>query len=441
MPSPFSYSPIKLELSLSSLGLLTSSVLIASYLYLPMTPSIKLMLETGKSSGATDLEVRFIILGTLTYLSLLAMALIFSKGITKRIPRNIARCTFGALGLLSIINFFLVFIMDLPYLQHGSDLAYANITGNGTSHFPVINDRQLHFRCYSNPQSCLQHDGDVEGSLSCNNSKTLVFDAGTPFFSTIWGNVLETLNQRMDNNQGGLSQVSDYCVYDRYGFGWSDYIGVSVPVVQTVDDLKQSLSQLGVNDNIILVGWSYGGIIAQVYASMYPNSIDGVVLVDSMDIYDISVNMTQGIEHGKMSFHILTLLEVTGIPRLINSYPLESGYLGNDVTLDKNLRTYSNHVYHTCNFLQSSWFELNTILGALAYLKDMMYNYNQGGNSMPFLGDMPLVVLTATINSQDNWIERQNELAMLSTNHFHIINNYTDHFIPVHNSSAIVESI
>jgi len=82
-----------------------------------------------------------------------------------------------------------------------------------------------------------------------------------------------------------FSRASDYArviYYDQRGTGLSDFepgeSGYSVE--QAVDDLERMRQALGIDDWVLL-GYSYGGFLAQYYATTYPERVAGLVLVGS----------------------------------------------------------------------------------------------------------------------------------------------------------------
>jgi proline iminopeptidase len=69
--------------------------------------------------------------------------------------------------------------------------------------------------------------------------------------------------------------------YDQRGCGQSDYAkGAGYTVDQAVDDLDQVREALKLERWVVL-GWSYGGVLAQAYTIKYPERMAGLVLVGS----------------------------------------------------------------------------------------------------------------------------------------------------------------
>jgi pimeloyl-ACP methyl ester carboxylesterase len=68
--------------------------------------------------------------------------------------------------------------------------------------------------------------------------------------------------------------------YDRAGLGWSDSDPQPYDIVREVENLHKGLATLGITRDIILVGLSYGGFLAPLYASRYPEQVAGLILVE-----------------------------------------------------------------------------------------------------------------------------------------------------------------
>ena len=79
-----------------------------------------------------------------------------------------------------------------------------------------------------------------------------------------------------------VSEFSQVCSYDRFGLGKSDHTDTTPTSQIAVDDLHTLISASGISEPVILVGHSYGGLIAQLYARRNPDKTFGVVLVGSL---------------------------------------------------------------------------------------------------------------------------------------------------------------
>ena len=103
---------------------------------------------------------------------------------------------------------------------------------------------------------------------------------GTPAVVLISG--LATDNHDWVEVEKQVSEFTQICSYDRFGLGESDHRD-GTPTSQTAtDDLHALISASGISGQVLLVGHSYGGLIAQLYAAKHPDDTFEVVLVDSL---------------------------------------------------------------------------------------------------------------------------------------------------------------
>ncbi len=79
-----------------------------------------------------------------------------------------------------------------------------------------------------------------------------------------------------------VTSFSEVIFYDLRGVGLSDYSSgnSTYSIDQAVDDLEQLRQKLG-HDRWVVLGLSFGGVIAQMYALKYPESLEGMVLLSS----------------------------------------------------------------------------------------------------------------------------------------------------------------
>ncbi|KAM9989202.1 hypothetical protein ACTFIY_005238 [Dictyostelium cf. discoideum] len=341
---------------------------------------------------------------------------------------------FFTLSLISIIDIILLFQKSDIFLDPNK--TFSDEFG-GKSFRPTINETSLHIRCF-------EYGGGGGGG-----EKTILFEAGTPFYSTIWGNVLENLQQQQINSNSPMNKIKQYCVYDRYGYGWSDLKYKSnrnkgVYAIEAANDLKQYLELIGINDHLILVGWSFGGIISQIFASQFPSMVDGVLLIDSMGLTDLTDNFLANlINQGINSFKVLKYILPSGITRILTPFfPLSSGYLGSStIELSDSLKYSTDLIYQSFNNIDASKNELSIIFDSINQLNDVIINQNDLFGNSQYLGNKSLVVLTASQDCAPDWIDIQFDMTHYSSNSVQIVNNSTDHFVPLHASQSIVNAI
>lgn len=69
--------------------------------------------------------------------------------------------------------------------------------------------------------------------------------------------------------------------YDRGGIGWSDRGPDPRDGSRVVEELRAVFQELDVPPPYILVAHSFGGLFARLYAASYPESVSGIVLIDT----------------------------------------------------------------------------------------------------------------------------------------------------------------
>jgi pimeloyl-ACP methyl ester carboxylesterase len=99
----------------------------------------------------------------------------------------------------------------------------------------------------------------------------VVLDAGGGLDADEW----RTLQPRLASETGSVV-VS----YDRAGFGSSDLPSTPFDFRREVEGLHTGLQALGFADRIVLVGHSYAGFTLQLYASMFPSTVRGLLFID-----------------------------------------------------------------------------------------------------------------------------------------------------------------
>lgn len=81
---------------------------------------------------------------------------------------------------------------------------------------------------------------------------------------------------------GLLEPSHRVCVYDRVNVGLSDPSPGPLTGATSVEDLHALLEVAGIKGPLVLVGASYGGLIAYMYAATYPQEVVGMVLLDAV---------------------------------------------------------------------------------------------------------------------------------------------------------------
>jgi pimeloyl-ACP methyl ester carboxylesterase len=103
-----------------------------------------------------------------------------------------------------------------------------------------------------------------------NGQPTVIIDAGLGDDSTDWQQI-----------QLAAANETTVCVYDRPGYGWSDFGPKPRSSLRIASELNKVIQKAHLQGPFILVGHSFGGFNMRVFASQYPQSVAGLVLVDA----------------------------------------------------------------------------------------------------------------------------------------------------------------
>ena len=120
----------------------------------------------------------------------------------------------------------------------------------------------------SNPESTWVDVGGHKLNIRCSGegSPAVILGSGLASDNHDWGPVEER-----------VSEFTRVCSYDRIGLGESESVG-GVPTAQVASDrLHSLLSAAGINEPAVMVGHSYSGLVALLYAAQHPENTAALV--------------------------------------------------------------------------------------------------------------------------------------------------------------------
>jgi pimeloyl-ACP methyl ester carboxylesterase len=255
---------------------------------------------------------------------------------------------------------------------------------------------------------------DVNGHLmhiSCvgEGGPTVVLESGLGTMSADWANV-----------QPEVAKTTRVCAYDRAGTGWSEPGPTPRDPKQIARELHTLLGKAGIDGPYVLVGQSFGGLYARMYADMYPNEVAGMVLVDAShpDMWTrLPPEVVATLRPPAWKVGTMTFLTRLGVFRLIGGDMVGCGLP-------------ARHCNEEQAYLLSTRYRITWGEEMLAPERDTQVRRTAN------LGDKPLVVLSANDHGRDlavgvsptalnrferTWRTLQSELAALSTDSTHIV--------------------
>ncbi len=218
--------------------------------------------------------------------------------------------------------------------------------------------------------------------------------------------VLEAANLGMSANwvrvHQRLAQTTRVCAYDRAGMGWSEGGPEPRDAKRISGELYTLLANAGIEGPYVLVGHSYGGLYARMYAARYPSQVAGVALVDSShpEQFTRSPEGRAMYVQARRVGAVVPWLTRLGVIRLRGFYPAHPDLPPRQ---REQIAAFNSSTRQVATTVEE--FGATPQTGAQV----------RGTGS---LGDTPLTVITAGRQTPD-WLEMQEELTALSSNSAH----------------------
>ncbi|MFJ8238699.1 alpha/beta fold hydrolase [Bacillus tropicus] len=208
----------------------------------------------------------------------------------------------------------------------------------------------------------------------------IIMEAGYGDYSKAWDHIAE-----------GLTEYGTVLTYDRAGLGKSGNSSKRRISSEMIKELRSCLEKLQLKPPYIFIGHSFGGINARLFTTFYPENMMGVVLVDSTP------------ENYKEAF----------LP--IMSPEFQEAY-------------YKQFVH------ESSY-------------EEFMFSLGEADKHCQSMRNIPLIVLAAgkkafyLQEAQMKWLQLQEELLRLSSNHKFVIAERSGHYIQKDEPHYIIDAI
>src|SRR5215211_3860851 len=251
---------------------------------------------------------------------------------------------------------------------------------------------QIDQRTYSPPGEMVDVNGQLM-HINCmgEGGPTVILEAANFAMSAHWVRV-----------QQQLAQTTRVCAYDRAGMGWSERGPEPRDARQISSELHTLLKGADPEGPYVLVGHSYGGLYARMYAARYSKQVAGVVLVDSShpEQFTRSPEGQAMYEQNRRMGAVIPWLTRLGVTRLTNFYPAHPDLPPKQRAQIEAFNSSTQQVVTTVEEFSAT------------------PQTNAQVRSTQSLGDTPLAVVSASEQSSD-WLEMQDELAALSSNSVH----------------------
>jgi pimeloyl-ACP methyl ester carboxylesterase len=235
--------------------------------------------------------------------------------------------------------------------------------------------------------------GDHSLHINCvgRDGPTVILEAANGGMSAHWVRV-----------QQQLAQTTRVCSYDRAGLGWSELGPEPRDAKQVTSELHTLLANAGTEGPYVLVGHSYGGLYARMYAAQYPEEVAGMVLVDSShpEQFTRSPEGRAMYERARRLSALVPIFTRLGVIRLSNFFPAHPDLPPQQRGEVEAFNSSTQHLVTTTEEFRATPETTAQVRGT------------------PSLGNKPLAVISAG-EQPSGWLEMQDELAALSPNSIH----------------------
>jgi len=250
-----------------------------------------------------------------------------------------------------------------------------------------------------------------------------------------------------------VAQFTTVLSYDRAGFGWSDAPRHACTARDAARDLAGLVEGCGLDEPIVLVGHSFGGLIARVFEQQHPERVAGMVLVDPVvrsewrDCSGVRRRMlSRGVmlsrrgawlaKAGVVRFALGMLTSgSTRIPKLLARV---SAGRGASVTerLTGEVRKMPRDLWPV---IAAHWSRSQSFLAMADYLEQLPLSVTQLDEERS-CDDLPLVVLSAASATREA-IEEHRHDAALSRRGRHKVISASGHWMPLDAPQEVAAAI
>ena len=262
---------------------------------------------------------------------------------------------------------------------------------------------------------------------------TVVIEQGLGNVSSAW-----------DEIHKQIARTTRVCAYDRAGMGYSEPVAKPLRAAEVAGLLQKLLLGAGIDDDLILVGWSAGGLYIREFHQQFPDKVKAMLFVDSS--HEQQANRLPHLpgEGRDTTMVIAKYAAPFGLVRL-------SGIVNNQMEAfqgSDELKSNLVAIYHQSHAIEAMLNESD------AFTLDI-----QSSQPPAPIGDLPLIVLTQgkPVEVSENmspdmtleylqetrirWNEMQLELAALSTQGRQIIATESGHGIHADQPDLLIDSV
>lgn len=251
---------------------------------------------------------------------------------------------------------------------------------------------------------------------------TVILESGLLDFSLLWARV-----------QPSAAVLTRTCSYDRAGSGWSDASPHARNSAAMVEELRTLLDRSGIRPPYLLVGHSFGGMNARLFAYRYPEEVAGLILVDAAheEQWTALPELDAATAGMREQFRSLGRLQRLGVLALVHTK-----------VPDRGLPAAAASQYRTLLVASPYFARVRQELDGL-HVSATQLRMAQEGAAL----HMPVVVISrglpdsAQVRMDTVWRRLQEDLVAKAANGTHVIAHESGHDIHVEHPLVVVDAI
>ncbi len=221
--------------------------------------------------------------------------------------------------------------------------------------------------------------------------------------------------------QPEVAKFTRVCTYDVSGTAWSDP-GPSDTCQERVTEIHKLLQNAGIDGPYVLVGFSFGALVARHYAHQFPNEVAGMVIVDHAFLHPVDDQPARG---------VISAPGLDTPPRLIHQEPIV--FSVEETSAFNNLPEANREMHRWA-------MSLHPALPSLETAEKCSVEVDAEEKRPDPLGNLPLVVVS-TANDAPNYPKLQAKLLKLSHNSSQTIASKSFHSVEIDQPDVVVRAI
>ena len=287
------------------------------------------------------------------------------------------------------------------------------------------------------------HGRQVHLLQAGEGSPAVIFESGIAASVLNWTNI-----------QAAVARFTSASAYDRASLGWSESARTPRITSRLLAELHALMTAAHIPTPCILVGHSFGGLLARAYAVNYPAQIAGLVLIDplhSAEWLAPSAAQLKMLRHGVMLSRRGALLARFGIVRLslallssgARRIPklvarLSSGH--GESTISRLVGEVQKMPPEVWPMVQTHWCQPRCFSGMADYLESLPTSAAESAALPPELAGIPVMILSAANSSPAQLSERE-AIAHHSRQGKHLVVANSGHWIHLDQPDAVIQAI